>query len=186
MPDGRITIQFCGFGGQGVVLSSIIFGSAAVIGASLYAVQTQSYGSEARGGECQAELIVGKDPIGSPVSDQVDVLIAMSQMAFNSYIGRLKDGGTLVVDPQMVEAVPDEDVKFYEVPALSIAEGIGAKIAANMVMLGFLQQAIGLITEEHLIEAICASVPRELLDVNLRAARRGVAWAKERYGMSTG
>ncbi|MCK4961783.1 MAG: 2-oxoacid:acceptor oxidoreductase family protein, partial [Anaerolineales bacterium] len=61
MDSGRINIQFCGFGGQGIILSAVIFGTTAVTKAGMNAVQTQSYGSEARGGECQAEMIVSKE-----------------------------------------------------------------------------------------------------------------------------
>ncbi len=77
MEQERITLQLCGFGGQGIVLASVILGTAAVTRAGLNAVQTQSYGSEARGGECQAELILARGPIHSPLADRVDILVAM-------------------------------------------------------------------------------------------------------------
>lgn len=80
MKKDRVSIQFCGFGGQGLVLSATVFGTAAVH-AGLNAVQTQSYGSEARGGECQAELILSEEPINSPSTATVDLLVAMSQPA---------------------------------------------------------------------------------------------------------
>ena len=80
-------IRFCGFGGQGIVLSAIIFGTTAVTKAGLNAVQMQSYGSEARGGECQAEVIVSEEIIESPLADSMDVLVAMSQSALNSLRG---------------------------------------------------------------------------------------------------
>jgi 2-oxoglutarate ferredoxin oxidoreductase subunit gamma len=179
MSDHKIAIQFCGFGGQGIVLSSIIFGSAAVIGANLYAVQTQSYGSEARGGECQAELIIASEPIGSPVSDRVDILIAMSQMAYRRYQGRLRDHGRLVIDPDMVSPSLDRSILLHQVPASRLAEELGAKIAANMVMLGFLQQMTQLVSADHLLSAIQANVPERFLEVNLKAARLGMRLAEE-------
>jgi len=98
----QVTIQFCGFGGQGIVLSSVIFGTTAVLHSGMNAVQTQSYGSEARGGECQAELILSQEPIKSPLADQLDILVAMSQPALNQYLKRLKPGGTLIFDPEYV------------------------------------------------------------------------------------
>ena len=66
----RITL--CGMGGQGIILSAVILGTAAVTRGKKYAVQTQSYGSEARGGQCQAELIIDSKPINSPVAQQKD------------------------------------------------------------------------------------------------------------------
>ena len=92
MKQERATIQFCGFGGQGIVLSSVILGTAVVTRADLNAVQTQSYGSEARGGECQAERILAQGPIFSPLADDVQVLVAMSQSALDRYLERLQPG----------------------------------------------------------------------------------------------
>jgi 2-oxoglutarate ferredoxin oxidoreductase subunit gamma len=175
----RVALQFCGFGGQGIVLSSIVFGSAAVIEGGMDAVQTQSYGSEARGGECQAELILSKGRVGSPVAEQVDILVAMSQMALDRYLPRLRSGGTLVLVSDTMRPPERSDVAVYEIPAVRIAQELGASIAANMVVLGFLQQVSGLISEENLFSAITRNVRSEFLEVNLQAARRGIEWASE-------
>ena len=179
MADGRINIQFCGFGGQGIVLSAIIFGTAAVIKAGLNAVQTQSYGSEARGGECQAEVVISRNPIESPLADEMDLLIAMSQQALNKYLNRLKSGGTLLSDPDFVEIPDRADIHTIEVPATQIAVELGNKLAANMVMLGFLQQATGLFSEADLANVISDNVREQFLKVNLQAAKKGAALAAD-------
>jgi len=174
----RSTIQFSGFGGQGIVLSSVIFGTAAVTKAGYNAVQTSSYGSEARGGQCQAELILSKDPILSPLSSQVDILVSMSQMALNTYLRRLKSGCTLIIDSEMTTRPDRDDIHIYEVPATTTATQLGFRMAANMVMLGFLQNLTGLIGEEDLFETIRSHVPARYMDVNLEAARKGQAFAR--------
>ena len=179
MRQGRVRIQFCGFGGQGIVLSSVVFGTAAVLTAHLNAVQTQSYGSEARGGECQAELILAEDPIHSPLADEMDILVTMSQLALNRYLDRLRTGGALIIDPELVEVPSRADVQIAAVPATEIASELGGRIAANMVMLGFLQQATGLVSREGLFDTIRANVPKKFVELNLRAAERGVALAQE-------
>lgn len=179
MRKDRVTLQFCGFGGQGIVLSSVVFGTAAVIRAGLNAVQTQSYGSEARGGECQAELILSDGPIHSPLADQVDILVAMSQLALDRYLDRLSPGGTLIIDPELVEKPDRSDIQVTQVPATEIASQIGPRIIANMVMLGFLQQATGLMSADDLYDTIRGNVPRKYLEVNLEAAKRGMALARE-------
>jgi len=179
MRHNRVTLQFCGFGGQGIVLSSVILGTAAVERAGLNAVQTQSYGSEARGGECQAELILSEGPIHSPLADQVDILVAMSQLALDRYLGRLRAGGTLILDPELVEKPERSDIKIVRVPATQMASEIGPRIIANMVMLGFLQQATGLVSEDDLYETIRGNVQQNFLKMNLEAAERGIALAKE-------
>jgi 2-oxoglutarate ferredoxin oxidoreductase subunit gamma len=179
MRQDKVRLQFCGFGGQGIVLSSVIFGTAAVLRGGLNAVQTQSYGSEARGGECQAELILAEGPIYSPLADEVDILVAMSQLALDRYLYRLRQGGTLVLDPELVEAPERSDVRVIQVPATEMASELGAKIAANMVMLGLLQQVTGLITEEALLETIRQNVPQGYVNVNLQAAKSGEMLARE-------
>jgi 2-oxoglutarate ferredoxin oxidoreductase subunit gamma len=178
MGDGRLNVQFCGFGGQGIVLSGVILGTAAVTKANLNAIQTQSYGSEARGGECQAEVIVSRETIDSPLADEMNIVVAMSQSALAKYLHRLKSGGTLIIDPEFVSPPERTDVTTNEVPATQIADETGLKLAANMVMLGFLQQATGLFTEEHLLTTIRENVPERFIDANLEAARRGMALAK--------
>jgi 2-oxoglutarate ferredoxin oxidoreductase subunit gamma len=175
----RISLQFCGFGGQGIVLSSVVFGTAAVTRAGLNAVQTQSYGSEARGGECQAELILSEGPIHSPLADRMDLLVAMSQLALDRYLARLRAGGTLIIDPELVQDPGRLDVRIARVPATRMASEIGNKIAANMVMLGFLQQSTGLVSKQALFDTIRDNVPRRFLDLNLEAAARGMALAQE-------
>lgn len=180
MQEKRINLQFCGFGGQGLVLSATVFGTAAVR-AGLNGVQTQSYGSEARGGECQAELILSEGAINSPSADKVDILVAMSQLALDRYLGRLKPNGILIIDPRFVTSPTRDDVQILEVPVTQIAaDEIGQQITANMLMLGFLRQASGIFSEEALLEAIRESVPQRFLEANLKAANRGKALAIER------
>jgi 2-oxoglutarate ferredoxin oxidoreductase subunit gamma len=179
MRQDRVRLQFCGFGGQGIVLTSVILGTAAVLKADLSAVQTQSYGSEARGGECQAELILAQGAIHSPLADRVDILVAMSQLALDRYVDRLRAGGALILDPELVREPDRSDIRIAQVPATEIASKLGARISANMVMLGFLQQATGLISAEDLFETIQDNVPEHSVEANLQAARQGMALAQE-------
>ena len=178
MQKGHVNIQFCGFGGQGIILLSVILGAAAVTKAGLNAVQTQSYGSEARGGECQAEVIVSNTQIDSVSADEVDILIGMAQSALNRYLGRLRSGGTLIIDPELASRPDRNDVTILEVPATQIATEIGTKLSANMVILGFLQQATGMFTHEDLVGSMGENVRERFLKVNVEAARRGAEVAK--------
>lgn len=179
MDSGRINIQFCGFGGQGIVLLAVLFGTTAVTKAGRYAVQTQSYGSEARGGECQAEVIVSKEIIHSPLADQMDILVAMSQSALDKYLPRLKPEGYLFYDPEYVAEPERSDIKCFRVPATQIAGDLGVTLAANMVLLGFIQQATGLFSADNMLAIVGENVPEKFIDVNLEAAKRGSALAKD-------
>jgi 2-oxoglutarate ferredoxin oxidoreductase subunit gamma len=179
--SSRLALQFCGFGGQGIVLSSVVFGTAAVIGARLNVIHTQSYGSESRGGECQAELLLSHEPIGSPVTEVVDILVALSQQALERYLVRLRPDGVLIFDPATVKVMELKGVRVLRVPASELAQQIGPRIVANMVILGFLQKITGLIEEEELLEAIRATVRQEFVALDSRAAKLGMTYALEHY-----
>jgi 2-oxoglutarate ferredoxin oxidoreductase subunit gamma len=180
MTSRRATFQFCGFGGQGLVLSASVLGAAAVL-AGFNAVQTQSYGSEARGGECQAELTVSSDPIYSPTANAVDVLVAMSQAALDRYINRLKSGGTLVIDPHYVTRPERDGVTLVEVPVTDLAtDDLGNRLVANILLLGFLRHACDVVPESEFLSSVEQNVPERFRELNLRAAERGKRLAIER------
>ena len=179
MSNTDINIRFCGFGGQGIVLSAIIFGTTAVTKAGLNAVQMQSYGSEARGGECQAEVIVSEDPIESPLADDMDVLVAMSQPALNKFLAKLRKGGQLIIDPEFVQAPQRDDIVINAVPSTQMAMTCGTKLAANMVMLGFIQEKLKIFNHTELLEVISANVPKDFIDVNVQAAKKGMQFARD-------
>lgn len=180
----KIVIRFCGFGGQGIILSSIIFGTAAVEYDGKYGVQTQSYGSEARGGECKSELILANEQIYSPIADKADILVAMSQQAYNKYIGTLKSGGLLIIDSDIVTTLNDrKDIKLIKIPATKIAfEKIKSKITANMVILGFLQNFTKIVSEESLKRSVRDLVVKKFLEDDLRALNEGIEISKKLKG----
>lgn len=174
-----LNIRFCGFGGQGIILSAVILGTAVVIKRGQYAVQTQSYGSEARGGECQSELIISNKPINSPTTEKKDILVAMFQTALEKYLPTLRAKGKLIIDSKLIKKIPPTKAIVYKVPATETAIKLGNRIAANMVILGFIQHASGLITRNDLIEVVSDFVPEEYLNLNLRAIDAGIEFAKE-------
>ncbi len=174
-----ISIRISGFGGQGIILISLILGTAAVTKKGLYVVQTQSYGSEARGGQCQAELIISEQPIHSPTTRNKDILVSLFQTALDRYISTLKPGCILVVDPKLVHKIPDKNFTIYQVPATETAIQIGNRIAANMVMLGFLQPLLNLVSEDDLKSVIMDTVKEKFVDINLRAFNAGLSIAKD-------
>jgi len=164
-----LSVRISGFGGQGIILTAIVLGTAAVKKGNLYAVQTQSYGSEARGGECQSELIISDKLINSPTTKYKDILICLFQSALDKYLSTLKKTGILIVDPKLVTEIPSIDANIYKVPATETAIKIGNRIAANMVILGFLQKLIKVVSEDNLREIISLMVPKKFIDINLKA-----------------
>ena len=174
-----LSIRISGFGGQGIILISVILGTAAVTKKGLYVVQTQSYGSEARGGQCQAELIISNEPIHSPTSENKDILVSLFQAALDRYVASLKPNGILIVDPKLVNRIPTKGFNVYRVPATETALQIGNRIAANMVMLGFLQPLLNIVSENDLKSVISDTVKEKFVDINIEAFNAGLKIAKE-------
>lgn len=174
-------IRIGGFGGQGVVLSGVILGRAAVLHDGKKATQTQSYGAEARGGAARSEVIISDEPIDYPKVINPDILIAMSQQALDKYIKDLKPDGTLIINTELVKDIP-ENYKFslYKVSASQIAsQEFGRVIVANMIMLGFLAGLTGVVSLESLRRSVEESVPEGTEEINLKAVERGKKISEE-------
>ncbi len=167
-----LSIRFSGFGGQGIVLAGVIYGEAAVAD-GLNAVQTQSYGSASRGGASKCDLIISKEKIYELESSQIDVLISMSQDAYETYIKQLKRGGVLIIDKDLVRANA-EKVQVHEISATDIAfKEFGQKIMGNMVIVGYLAALLGIVSNESLRKSIRRHLPEKLVEDNFRALEEG-------------
>jgi 2-oxoglutarate ferredoxin oxidoreductase subunit gamma len=159
---------------MGVVLAGVIVGEAAVVHGGLNAVQSQSYGSEARGTAAKSEIIVSDESIRYPKVRKADYSVLMSQKALEMYLKDAREDGVLIVDPNLVRA--DEIEGAYEVvkiPAMKIADNLGLRLISNMVMLGALVKKSGLFDLEVLEKAVADVVPEKTLDLNLQAIRAG-------------
>jgi 2-oxoglutarate ferredoxin oxidoreductase subunit gamma len=174
----RREIRIAGFGGQGVVLTGYILGKALALYDGYEAVMTQAYGPEARGGSSSANLVVADEPIDYPFVQHPDVLVALSQEAFTRFRVSLKESGLVVTDADLV--VPEPGDIVHSVPATGIAEELGRRIVANVVILGFYTALSDLIGREAVEQALRSSVKAKVVDLNLEAFARGYAWAEEK------
>ncbi|MDH5448301.1 MAG: 2-oxoacid:acceptor oxidoreductase family protein [Candidatus Bathyarchaeota archaeon] len=170
----RVEVRICGLGGQGVVLAGQILGRAAVYDAK-NVVQTQSYGSEARGSAAKSEVIISTKKIGFPMVRKCDVLVAMSQSALDMYVKDLKENATLLVDKDLVEQIPEIKAQVHRLPATKIAETqLKSKMYANVVMLGALTKITNIVSKEAMEKAITASVRAGTAETNLYAFKKGI------------
>jgi 2-oxoglutarate ferredoxin oxidoreductase subunit gamma len=177
--DMRVEIRFAGFGGQGIIKSGIITAAAACIYSAKNAVQTQSYGPESRGGACKSEVVISEEEIDFPKVVEPDILVVMSQHAYNDYAEDVKPGGTLILDPDMIPHEKDlGKVKVFRAPATRIAEELGRKIVANIVMLGAFVSITGALDENAVKGAIKANVPKGTEELNLAAFQKGYEYGK--------
>lgn len=171
----RSEIKVCGLGGQGVILCATIIGKAAAIHDGRHATMIQSFGPEARGSACSAQVIIDDEAIGYPYVRQPELLIAMSPDAYSQFIGQLKPGGILLYESELVtldNRVP-EGVRAYGIPATRLAEQVGRRLVLNIVMVGFYAAVAQMASRQAVEKAVLDSVPRGTEDLNLRALSCG-------------
>ncbi len=171
----RYEIRFAGFGGQGIVTMGIILGRAAAIYENLNAVQTQSYGPEARGGASRSEVIISDKPIYYPKVRNPDIFVCMSVEAMEKYLKDLKDGGILIYDSSIIKREVNSDrYHVYKVPATKLAyDNFKRTIVANIIMLGALIRIKKIVSYESLKKAILDVVPKGTEEMNLKALEIG-------------
>ena len=179
MESKRIVLS--GFGGQGIITASILIAEAAAIYEGLNAVQSKSYGPEARGGATRADVIISEKLIHFPKVLNPHILVCLSQEAYNKFRGIIRPGGLLVTEKKFV--IIDQNVEarqwvldMYE----TVLKEIGNPIVFNICMLGALIGLTGLVKLDSVKELLETKVPPEFINMNKTALDIGFALTKER------
>jgi 2-oxoglutarate ferredoxin oxidoreductase subunit gamma len=176
----RVEIRISGFGGQGVILAGIILGRAAALHDGKDATLTQSFGPEARGGACSAQVVLSRERNLYPCVNRPDILVAMSQPAYDKYITELADNALVLYEENLVDPVDlPQGCRSYGIPATRFAEDIGRKMVLNIIMLGFVTALSDAVSSQAVKKAVAESVPRGTQKLNEDAFDRGYA-----YGLS--
>jgi 2-oxoglutarate ferredoxin oxidoreductase subunit gamma len=175
----RTEIRLSGAGGQGIVLAGQILGQAA----SLYekgksATFTQSYGPEARGGSCSAEVVISNESVGYPYVISPQVLVVMSQEAYNKYTQDLSSETLVIIDSDLVKPSLSNNLKILSIPATGLARGMGRAVVANIIMLGFMAAVSDAVSAKALKEAILATVPEGTGEFNIKAFTTGYEYGQ--------
>lgn len=185
MSEKQVVIT--GFGGQGIVLTGNILGKAATIFDGRHATMTQNYGPEARGGSCSSQVIVSETDIAFPYVEHPQVLVCMSQEGYEKNAPSLRPGGMIVWDSDLVRVGQlDPSWTALHAPATRIAEELGNRMMANIVMLGFLSAVSDLVSVEALKQAMLASVPPKTKETNGQAFERGREYGLEQAQAAEG
>jgi 2-oxoglutarate ferredoxin oxidoreductase subunit gamma len=173
-------IRVAGFGGQGVILAAMVIGKAASIYEGGFATMTQSFGPEARGGACSAQVITSDQPVLYPYVTNPDILVVMSQEAYTKFSPEVKPNGTLIIEQDLVRIsnLP-EGTRIYSCPATRIAEDLGKRMVLNVVMVGFFAAVSGTLKPESLRSAVLESVPPSFKDLNAKAFDAGYKYGVE-------
>jgi len=168
----RHEVLFSGFGGQGIILSAVILGKAAAIYDKKFAVQTQVYGPEARGGASMSADIIDDDEILYPKVSNPDIFVIMSQQGYDKYGIKAEQTDCMLIDSGLVFSRPE--CRYFEIPATEEAKNsLGRPIVANIIMLGSLVAATGVVSREAIEMAVLDSVPKGTEQLNLKALNAG-------------
>lgn len=182
----RTEIRVGGLGGQGVILCGYIIGRAAAIFGGKHATLIQSFGPEARGSACSAQVTIDDEPIGYPYVTHPHVLIVMSPDAFSLFAPQLAPSGLLLYESQLVkldERLP-AGARALGIPATRFAEEIGRRLVLNIIMVGFFAGTTQMFEFGAVERAVCASVPAGTEELNLLALRKGFAFGCEQVGVT--
>ncbi|MGD8989843.1 MAG: 2-oxoacid:acceptor oxidoreductase family protein [Desulfobacterales bacterium] len=175
----RCRMVFSGSGGQGVITAAIILAEAAVIYNGLNAVQSQSYGAEARGGATRSDIIISDTVIHYPKVIQPNVLVCLTQEAYNKFYSIIRPGGLLISDTRYVQTEKKVDAQQKEIAMYdSVIDKIGKPIVFNICMLGAVIAITELIDPESIMKALENRIPPDFLEMNRQALDIGMALGK--------
>jgi len=175
----RYEVRFSGSGGQGVILASVILGTAAALHEKKHAVQSQAYGPEARGGASKADVIISDHPVKYPKAREIDAMVCLTQKAAVKYIVNIKKGGIVIIDSDFVDLPESENYRLIRLPMSSTTfERQKKLIALNVVSLSALVGITEIVSYESLEKAVLESAPKGTEKFNLEAVAIGKELAK--------
>ena len=177
--NSQTEIIVTGFGGQGIILAGRIRGMAASLGDHKESTLVQAYGPESRGGACNAQVIISDRPIHYPYVNTPQILVAMSQAGYDKFVPALTPTSILLVDQDLVNA-EGAPCDHFAISATRMAENLGNKMMANIIMLGFCTAITQAVSTAAAQATIVKSVPKGSEERNIEAYTKGFD-----YGLST-
>ena len=166
---------FSGSGGQGVITAAIILAEAAVLFDNLNAVQSQVYGPEARGGATRSDIIISDSVIHYPKVIQPNVLVCLTQDAYNKFYPVMRPGGLLITDTRYVKAEKKVDAQQKELAMYeTIMEEIGKPIVFNICMLGAVIHLTSVVKPKSVLKILEKRIPADFLEMNRKALNIGI------------
>jgi 2-oxoglutarate ferredoxin oxidoreductase subunit gamma len=176
----RRAIILSGAGGQGLILAGAIVAEAAGVFEGKEVVQTQSYGIQARGGASQSSVIISEERIKYPEVLVPDILLCLSQEAYQRYEPALRDGGVLIIDQDLVTPSRDRrDIQSFSLPFTAEAERMERRILANVIALGALATITGAVRVDSLAQALPRRLPERNVTQALEALNLGKTLAEK-------
>ncbi|MCL5773871.1 MAG: 2-oxoacid:acceptor oxidoreductase family protein [Firmicutes bacterium] len=174
----RYEIRMAGVGGQGLILAGQILAEAAAIFGGKYAVQTQSYAPLARGAPSKSEIIIDTEEVDYPKVEVPDLLLVLSQDAYEKHIKTVKDDTVIIVNSNEVnihgESGTDRKSMIHKVPLEDLSRSAtGKNFAASIAALGFISCLTGIVSIDSLKMAIEKRAPKGTVEINIKALEEG-------------
>jgi len=174
----RLEMRLSGSGGQGLILAGIILAEAAILDKK-NAVQSQSYGPEARGGSSKSEVLISEAAIHYPKVVKPDLLLAMTQEALDKYAHDLPNEAMLVIDTTFVKDIPAKFTNVFQLPITEQAkEVLGRSLFANIIAIGAIVALTKAVSKESAVKAVLARVPKGTEAKNEQAFELGMSLVK--------
>lgn len=173
----RTEVRLAGSGGQGIILAGLVLAEAVGIWESREVAMVQSYGPEARGGASRAEVIISDETIDYPLCTHVDIFLALSQEAADTYCWDLKPYSWILVDADLVKHPPSS--RAIPLPfAVSARDKLKKVVSANVVALGAISEVTGIVSRRSLEKALLARAPKGSEELNKKALTLGARLAR--------
>ena len=176
----RCRMVFSGSGGQGVITAAVILAEAAVLYENLIAVQSQAYGPAARGGATRSDVIISESDINYPKVIQPNVLICLTQEAYNKFFPIIRPGGLLITDTRFVKTQKKVDAQQRELSMYkTVMDKIGKPIVFNICMLGAVVGLTDIVKSESIMKVLENRIPSGFLEMNRKALDLGMKHAED-------
>ena len=172
------TVQFLfsGFGGQGILFAGKFVAYKGLI-EDKQVSWLPSYGPEMRGGTASCGVIVGDEPVGSPIVTAPDVLVAMNLPSLDKYEASVAPGGIIFMDSTLIERrVKRTDVTVYEIPATKLASDNGIPTLANMIIVGKILKVLGQFNKDDVdaaLKKVISAKHANMMEANYKAMQIG-------------
>lgn len=169
----NMEIRLSGSGGQGVILASIILADTALRNGKNVA-QSQSYGPEARGGMCKAEVLVSEEEIGFTKVTNPTFLMCLTQQSLNNFTKTIDENCIVLYDSSLTLPNEIKSKNVYHTPILKTAkEVVGKAFTANIIAVSVINKILNLSSMETLKEVVTEYIPKGTETINLKALEEG-------------
>ncbi len=172
--------RFGAVGGQGVILAGAILADAAAFFEGLQTVQSPQYTAQVRGGATKVDVILDAERIIFPQANEVDFFLAMSQRAYERFVGDTRPDGIILVEPSLVTNYANAPAKVYSMPIILVTKReVGKMVMSSVVALGAMVKMTNVVEEDSVRKAVLRHAPKGTEQLNLKALETGFIWGEK-------